>query len=160
MSQKYIDMDIIHRYDGYLIDFNSNKVLQNVDRHIVIYSPMIGYKNMIEIKDIPDYYIDFEGTIYSKLSNKIMKPFINGNIKKIRIKKSKVYQIAHLVAKQFLPKTEKQTILRYLDGNPQNTHITNLQWNIDTGLDIDQLYERKPLIVKNNNNGTPVRILT
>ena len=117
---------------------------------------MIGYKNMIEIKDIPDYYIDFEGTIYSKLSNKIMKPFVNGNVKKIRIKKSKVYTIAHLVAKQFIPKAENQTILRYLDGNPQNIHVTNLQWTVD----IDKLHDSKSLIVKNNVNGTPIKILT
>ena len=83
---------------------------------------MIGYKNMIEIKEIPNYYIDIEGTIYSKLSNKIIKPFISNNTKQIRLKKSKVYNIADLVSKQFLPFNEQ-----CIYGNSLNTHVTNLK---------------------------------
>lgn len=86
-----------------------------------------------------DYSINANGDVYSFKTNKMLKrrTDINGDGYQAYqlCKNGKVYtcSIHRLVAINFLPRTEEdirlgRTYINHKDCNPQNNHVTNLEW--------------------------------
>ena len=85
---------------------------------------------MKTINDFPNYTIDYDGIVKSKLT---------GNIKSARSAgkgylvtdlyhkgKCKTSYIHRLVAEAFIDKTEDE--VNHIDGNKLNNHVSNLEW--------------------------------
>lgn len=78
------------------------------------------------------YMINENGDIYSNLSDKILKPYLNNKGYKcivLRINgQSKKYLIHRLVAMTFLKKVEGKDIVNHIDCNKLNCNVSNLEW--------------------------------
>lgn len=87
---------------------------------------------MSYLDNYPDYIFKEDGTIYSKLSKRILKPSTNKRGYQVyRIKDGQgvfVTKSAHrLFAEAFLPNFDISLQVDHIDGDKHNNHITNLQ---------------------------------
>ena len=80
------------------------------------------------------YFISDHGRVYSAKSNKILvdkKMDKQGHVG-VCLSESKIhkkYAYTHrLVAEAFIPNPDEYPIVRHLDGDPSNNHISNLAW--------------------------------
>ena len=92
----------------------------------------IGWCDMKEIENYPEYYIGKNGSVYSTKSSKYLKPikkntgylyvflYNHGSMKK--------RYIHLLVLNAFKGRKPEGYESRHLDGNNQNNHINNLEW--------------------------------
>lgn len=91
-----------------------------------------------EIDKYPGYYISINGELYSKNGRYgkcgYIKPRINKKTKRYEVslfdKKHNKHKetISRLVAKSFIPNPNNLPIVRHLDDNPDNNHVSNLAW--------------------------------
>ena len=84
------------------------------------------------IKDFPNYMIDKDGNVYSKISKKILKPIPNSKgyhlVSLCKNGSSKRITIHKLVLEAFESKRPHGLQAAHLDGNPSNNKIENLKW--------------------------------
>ena len=97
---------------------------------------MLENKEIIwkDIKGYSKYQINNYGDIWSKISQRKLKPFSSGKNGYLKITitadngKSKKEFIHRLVALAFLPLDENKTIVNHKDGNKLNNYVDNLEW--------------------------------
>lgn len=86
-----------------------------------------------EIKGYEELYrISNTGKIYSNITNKFIKPFINnGNYYEVVLKKekrSKHFRVHRLVAEAFIENKNNCRCVNHIDGNKKNNNVNNLEW--------------------------------
>ena len=85
----------------------------------------------MEIQDYPNYLIYENGEVWSKKSNKILKPGINRGYSHISLYnngKQKTAKIHRLVAEHYIPNPDNKPQLDHIDQNKQNNNSSNLRW--------------------------------
>jgi hypothetical protein len=93
------------------------------------------------IEDFEDYYINYKGDIWSKLSNKLIKSYVNESgylVATLYTKSSNINskkRVHILVAESFVnnPNHELYNIVNHIDGNRANSVYTNLEWTNRSG---------------------------
>ena len=84
----------------------------------------------MEINDYEDYLIYRDGRVFSKLSNKFMKPRIE-RYKYVRLCKNgkrKNVRIHRLIAIHYIDNPENKPCVDHIDGIKTNNNINNLRW--------------------------------
>ena len=91
---------------------------------------MVGFKYIPNYEGL--YSIDTEGTVFSHISNKILKPHTNHRgylmidlYKDGKIKKKAIHR---LVAITYLPNPNNLPEIDYIDTDRQNNNVNNLRW--------------------------------
>ena len=86
----------------------------------------------MEVKDFKNYLIYEDGKIYSKNSNKYMKPIlIDRGYYAVNLSKEGrgCYKLIHrLVAEHFLTNEKGLKEVDHIDRNPGNYNVNNLRW--------------------------------
>jgi len=86
----------------------------------------------MEVKDYPNYLIYDDGRVYSKYSNRFLKPNLNGygylKIVLCKDKKPKTFNIHKLVATHYIPLIEGKDQVDHIDRNKLNNNVSNLRW--------------------------------
>ena len=92
------------------------------------------FKNL-DILDFKNKYkIGNKGSIFSIISNKIIKSYDNKsgylkvNLHSKTSKKIKKYYVHRLVAIVFIPNPENKPVVNHLDKNRTNNNVENLEW--------------------------------
>jgi hypothetical protein len=93
------------------------------------------------IEDFEDYYINYKGDIWSKLSNKLIKSYVNesgylvATLYTKSTNKNSKKRVHILVAESFVnnPNPELYNIVNHIDGNRENPLYTNLEWTNRSG---------------------------
>ena len=86
----------------------------------------------MEINGFENYTIDETGNIYSKYSNKFLKP--SGNtygylqISLYKNCKLKKFLVHRLLAIEFIPNTNNYETVDHIDRNKLNNNLSNLRW--------------------------------
>ena len=80
-----------------------------------------------------DYLIGNNGSVYSNITNKILKPFASstGHLSiKLRVKHGvyKHHKIHRLVGNAFIDNPENKPVIHHIDSNPLNNNVNNLMW--------------------------------
>ena len=78
------------------------------------------------------YQVSNYGRVYSKITNKIMKPKIEKDgYYRLGLRKNgvrKFFRIHRLVALAFIPQEEYKPVVNHKDGNKLNNNVENLEW--------------------------------
>jgi len=84
----------------------------------------------MEINGYPDYLIYEDGRIWSKKSDKYLKPQLYGNgYYYISLgKKKNRHSIHRLLAQHFIPNPDKKDFVDHIDRNKTNNSLDNLRW--------------------------------
>jgi hypothetical protein len=85
------------------------------------------------LDEYPDYKIYFDGSIYSDLSHKILKPTKKRNgyyyvCLTTETGKIKTMMIHRLVALVFIPNPNQYPQINHIDCNKLNNNVSNLEW--------------------------------
>ena len=84
----------------------------------------------------PDYVINKDGTVYSNLNSKLIKPNIQGKIPFVAIsiikpngqKGRKNKKLCKLIAEAYIPNPDNLPYVTHIDGNTMNNVSENLKW--------------------------------
>jgi len=75
-----------------------------------------------------NYIIYSDGKVYSKISNKFLKPQNNRNGYLRVYIAGKLYYVHRLVAKKFIPNPDNLPCVDHIDGDKTNNDVSNLRW--------------------------------
>lgn len=87
---------------------------------------------MKQINNYDNYYIDKEGKVFNKNTNKYLKGFIGENgylyyrLSKNNIKK--MFYAHRLVSEHFILNPDNYPVVNHKDGNKLNNNVENLEW--------------------------------
>lgn len=85
-----------------------------------------------EIEGYPLYLIGSDGSVYSKKSNRFLKPVLqHTGYKHIELRNEngpKQFSVHRLVAKAFIPNPNNYPVVNHIDQNRVNNAVTNLEW--------------------------------
>lgn len=82
----------------------------------------------MEINNYPNYLIYEDGRVFSKITNKFLKPFIAQGYYCISLGRKKKKSIHRLIAENFLENPNNYPEVDHIDRNPKNNNINNLRW--------------------------------
>lgn len=92
----------------------------------------IVHEDMTPIPDFEDYLINRKGEVYSKKTNKFLKPWLDskGYLQVQLFKNGNKYsfKVHRLVAIVFLPNPNNLPEVNHKDENKQNPNLDNLEW--------------------------------
>ena len=84
------------------------------------------------IEEYPMYSIDENGNVFSRYSNKILKPILVSNgyysVQLFNERGAKCKTIHRLVATAFIPNPENLPCVNHKDEIKTNNHVSNLEW--------------------------------
>lgn len=87
--------------------------------------------NIKTIPNFPNYAISKDGDVWSDLSFKFLKPYLNRKyfmVNLFRNRKRYNFYVHHLVLETFVELRPPGMECRHLDGNPANNRLENLRW--------------------------------
>ena len=94
----------------------------------------------MEIQGYSNYLIYPDGRVFSKKSNRFLRPkILNGKdyyyIQVCKNSKIKNFLIHRLIAIHYIPNPENKPQVNHIDGNKKNNVISNLEWvtNMENG---------------------------
>lgn len=86
----------------------------------------------LPVHGFPDYTVDESGKVWSKKTNKYLKPSFNergyASVELFNKDGSKRVLIHRLVASVFLPNPQNHPQVNHKDENPSNNAVSNLEW--------------------------------
>lgn len=86
----------------------------------------------VTVKDFPNYKVSSHGRVINQNNNLLNIQFCGKKKQPAVIlyndKKAKTCYISRLVALHFIKNNENFTVVKYIDGNKQNNHFSNLDW--------------------------------
>jgi hypothetical protein len=85
-----------------------------------------------KIEDFPNYSISNCGRVRNDITCKDMKIYLKCGYFNISLKNENVrrnFKVHRLVGKAFIPNPENKLEINHIDKNPQNNHVSNLEWN-------------------------------
>ena len=85
----------------------------------------------MEIINYPNYLIYDDGRVFSKTSNRFLKPTVgNDGYSRIGLYniKCKKFLLHRLIAMHYIPNLENNPEVDHIDGNKLNNFIENLRW--------------------------------
>ena len=87
---------------------------------------------MTDINNYPNYLIYTDGRIYSKYSNRFIKPYPNKRgylgVGLCKNGKRKMFRLNRLVALQFIPNPENKSDVDHINDIKTDNRVENLQW--------------------------------
>lgn len=121
----------------------------------IISKDKIEYKNTLifisEIKHNKNYEIYSDGRVYSKRTEKFLKPsYKNGYLCISLFPENKTYLIHRLVAQEFIENPENKTYVNHIDENKQNNNYQNLEWSTPKE---NSMYSNSKEVYKYDKNG-------
>ena len=95
-----------------------------------------------KIEGNSDYEVSNFGRVYSNISNKVLKPWKNGNTSYLAVSlRGKKYLIHRLVATAFIPNDKELLQVHHIDNNKVNNRVTNLMW-VTASENLDEMRSR------------------
>jgi hypothetical protein len=82
----------------------------------------------MDIPGFENYTIDESGNVYSKLSERMLKPKIICGYLFVVLTGKKTRTIHRLVALTYIANPEDKLCVDHIDGNRVNNHMSNLRW--------------------------------
>lgn len=86
----------------------------------------------MELNNFSQFLIYDDGKIWSKFSNKFLKPYNNNGYSKVKLtndeKIRKEYYIHRLIALSYLDNSENKPEVDHIDRNRSNNKLENLRW--------------------------------
>jgi hypothetical protein len=87
----------------------------------------------VTVTKFPNYEINIEGQVRSKLTGRILKTFDNGRgYLTLRATtedgKQRHLRVHRAVAEAFIPNPDSKPVVNHKDGNKKNNHVSNLEW--------------------------------
>lgn len=86
----------------------------------------------LPVDGFPDYVVETDGRIFSKKTNKYLKPGINSNgylsVELFNNGESKRLLIHRIVAKAYIPNPNSFPQINHKDENRSNNDVSNLEW--------------------------------
>ena len=86
----------------------------------------------MEINDYPNYLIYEDGRVWSKTSNKFLKPSIMWKgycVLNLRnYKNPKTFRLHRLVAEHYIPNPNNYSQIDHIDRDKTNNNVSNLRW--------------------------------
>jgi hypothetical protein len=86
----------------------------------------------MEIEGYENYLIYDDGRVYSKMTNKFLKPTLNSSYYNVTLCKKgnprSIIRIHRLVGLHYLDKIEGKDYIDHIDRNKTNNHVSNLRW--------------------------------
>lgn len=92
---------------------------------------ILKHRETMEINGYENYLIHEDGTVYSKITKKFLKPHIRKGYYRVGLtknKKQKNFSINRLVAEHYIPNPENKPEVDHIDDDPLNNNVNNLQW--------------------------------
>ncbi|MBR6641746.1 MAG: hypothetical protein IKL08_06100 [Clostridia bacterium] len=82
----------------------------------------------LDIKDAPGYEVSSDGWVRNAKTGRVLKTHLNRKGGYARVNIGGKHRYVHkLVADRFYEDTGEATIIRHVDGNIMNNHVSNLQ---------------------------------
>tara|TARA_R110000824_G_scaffold11586_1_gene50777 strand:- start:45 stop:512 length:468 start_codon:yes stop_codon:yes gene_type:complete len=108
----------------------------------------------MEIQGYSNYLIYDDGRVWSKRSNKFLKPQNNGTGYYIYTFPNKTNKLIHrLVAEHYIPNPLNKPQVNHEDGTRSNNHVSNLRWVTD----IENKNAFKKLVITNTSGHRNIR---
>ena len=89
----------------------------------------------MEIQGYSNYLIYPDGRVFSKKSNRFLRPYLTGckgkqyyTIRLINEKNKRMYKIHRLVACHYIPNPDNLPTVDHIDRNTYNNDVSNLRW--------------------------------
>ena len=131
VSYNKIDQDLICTCKNGSL-FGVNQIQICIHKVKAMVESNIETENIKKIQDYENYWITSSGKIWSKRSDKFLKPCVGGRGYKVVVltnkEGGKTKTLHRLIAKSFIPNPENKPEVDHKDRNRINNKLENLRW--------------------------------